>query len=119
MKTMGNHIHAAVLRALAAEAGLDVTDRQKPILVIEEIRIVDWASATFIGARHEIDVRLEGPQPGTDNAVERLVQGIAERDIVIAGHIVAEIGVSLVEQSKAIVNLSVQSLTVNVLTIID
>lgn len=119
MKTMGNHVHAAVLRAVAAEAGLSAADREKPIMIVEDVRSTDWASATFVGARHEIDLRLEGPQAGLDTAIERLVSGITEREIVVAGQIVAEIGVTLGAQNKPNVNLSVRSLTVNVLTIMD
>jgi hypothetical protein len=119
MRPVGNHVHAAILRAIAAEAGTDSDDREKPILIIEEIRMTDWASATFVGARHEIDVRLDGEPGAIALALERLTSRLPERDIPISGHIVAEIAATPVNTSKQKVNLRTCCLTVNVLTITD
>ena len=119
MRAIGNHIHAAVLRAVTAESGIDVADREKPILIVEEIRTVDWASATFVGGRHEFALRLEGRPNVVAAAIDRLVAGIESRDIPIAGQIVAEIGVTLGSENKRNINLVSKNLTVNVLTIID
>lgn len=125
MKIIGNHVHAAVLRAITAEAGLNAADRQKPILIVEDVRSIDWASATFIGARHEMDLRMEGAQPDVDAAIERVVTGLGERDIPVAGQIIAEIEVILKGvgrdsmADKRIINIGVQNFKVNVLTIVD
>jgi hypothetical protein len=124
MRPVGNHVHAAILRAIVAEAGTDESDREKPILVIEEIRSNDWASATFVGACHEIDIRFDGKAAAVAAAVDRLVSGLPERDIPICGHIVAEIAATpthaqTVNTTEQKVNLSQARLTVNVLTILD
>jgi hypothetical protein len=119
MRPVGNHVHAAILRAIAAEADVDSDDREKPIMVIGEIRTTDWASATFVGARHEIDVRLDGEPGAIAAAVDRLTSRLPERDIPISGHIVAEIAVTPVNTSKQKVNIGVCRLIVNVLTITD
>lgn len=120
MRPVGNHIQAAILRAIAAEAGADSADREKPIMIVEEIRSMEWASATFVGARHEIDLRIEGDPAAVAMAVSRLVTGLPERDIPVTGHIVAEIAATpSVNTTKQNVNLGRPELTVNVLTIID
>jgi hypothetical protein len=119
MRPFSNHVQAALLRAIASEAGLDADDREKPILVVEEIRSVDWASATFVGARHEIDLRFEGTTAAVTAAADRLALALPDADIPICGHIVAEIAVAPVNTTKQKVNISAGQLTVNVLTIVD
>jgi hypothetical protein len=119
MRVIGNHIHATILRAISAQAGIDAQDRNKPILIVEALHSVDWASATFVGARHEFHLRIEGNEACVTDAVDRLVTGIGEREIPIAGQIVAEIAVTLVNQDKRNLNLVSKSFTVNVLTIVD
>lgn len=119
MRPVGNHVHAAILRAIVAEAGLDGMDRKKPILVVEQVSSVDWASATFIGARHDFEIRISGNLEAVEDAARRLVTGLPDRDIPIAGQIVAEIGATLVNEDKRNVNMSVITLIVNALTIVD
>jgi hypothetical protein len=119
MRPVGNHVHAAILRAIVDEAGTDGADREKPILVIEEIRSTDWASATFVGARHEMEIRLDGEAGAVAATISRLVSGLPERDIPICGHIVAEIAATPVNTTKQKVNISQARVLVNVLTIVD
>jgi regulator of RNase E activity RraA len=119
MRPVGNHVHAAILRAVAAQAGLDPVDREKPIMVVEEVRSTDWASATFVGARHEFALRLCGSAGAVADAVARLVAGLAECDIPISGQIVADIGLTLGNEDKRNVNMVEVSLSVNALTIVD
>lgn len=119
MRPVANHIHAALLRAIAAEAGLDLLDRKKPFLIVEAIQSTDWASATFVGAQHCIAVRIEGEDVAVAEAVDRLVAGIADRDIPLLGQIVAEICVTPVSLDQRKVNVVSHALTVNVLTIED
>jgi glutamate racemase len=119
MRPFANHVHAALLRAIASEVRLDAHDREKPILVVEEIRSVDWASATFIGTRHEFDLRFEGAATAVAAAADRLVEALPEADIPISGHIVAEIAVAPGNTTEQKVNISAARLTVNVLTIVD
>lgn len=119
MRPTGNHVQAAILRAIAAEAGLDGIDREKPMLIVENVASVDWASATFVGARHDIEIRFSGSQDDVEAAATRLEAGLPERDIPIAGQIVAEIGVTRVKEDKRNVNMTVLTLMVNALTIVD
>lgn len=119
MRRTENHVEAAILRAIAAEAGIDMGNREKPFMIVEEVRSVDWASATFIGARHRFDLRIEGEDGAVAQAVERLVSGLPEREIPIIGHIVAEIFASFVKEGKQYIKIGERRLTVNALTIAD
>jgi hypothetical protein len=119
MRPIGNHVHAAILRAVAAQAGLDPANREKPILLVEEVRSTDWASATFVGARHEFDLRLVGKETAVADAIDRLVTGLGDCDIPISGQIVADIGLTLGNEDKRNVNMIEVSLSVNALTIIN
>ncbi|HKX91638.1 MAG TPA: hypothetical protein VJM15_04345 [Sphingomicrobium sp.] len=78
---------SALLRALVARAAV----RRDRILLIE-FRSTEWQSLTFIGERHEICLRVLGPQSGC--AAERLTQGLANAEFAIPGHIVADIAVA-------------------------
>ena len=118
MRTNTSHVQAALLRAIAAQAEIDPLDRKKTILIVEAICSDDWASATFIGATHCLDLRLDGEAEAVNQAVAALHHGLSERDIPIAGHIVAEIAVN--SRNTIITdNMISVFLTVNALTIID
>jgi hypothetical protein len=119
MRPFTNHIHAAILRVIAKEAGLDPADRKKPIMIVEEIRSTDWASATFVGARHTFDLRFEGADAAIADVTDRLIAVLPEVEIPISGHIVAEIAATPVNTNKQNVNLAPVRLLVNVLTIVD
>jgi hypothetical protein len=130
MRTIGNHREMAILRAVAGLAGLaevsmaasgstvSLENRQKPILVIEEIRSTDWASATFAGAIHEFELRIEGIAAHVAAALEALA-GLPDLEIPMSGHFVAEIGMVPGAQFNISDNMVSQTLTVNALTIID
>ena len=98
MRAMGNHREIAILRAVAGLAGLNTVsgrdisspDRQKPIMVVEEIRSTDWASATFAGAIHDFALRIEGTVAAVAAAIGALTD-LADQDIPMSGHFVAEI----------------------------
>lgn len=119
MRTIGNHIQAAILRAVTSLAGTSATDREKAMMLIAEIRSADWASATFVGATHAIDLRFEGPAAAVAAAVDRLVAGLADCEIPIAGHIVAEIAVEQGAGWSISNHVISKCLTVNALTIVD
>ena len=81
------HLSAAatqLLRALVTRTGLE-PDR----IIIGRFRSVDWQSLTFIGERHEISLRLAGPDAG--DALGRLSDGLGEAEWSLHGHVVAEI----------------------------
>jgi hypothetical protein len=118
MRPAGHHVAAALLRAIAAAAGVSATDRQKPIMIVEEIVSTDWASATFVGATHALSLRFEGSAEGIA-AVFGALEGLAECEIAIPGHIVAEL-VALPGPTQNMPDSMVaKCLTVNALTIID
>lgn len=129
MRPLGNHIHAAVLRAVSGQAdvaqvgvgqdGHSIKNREKPIMIVEDIRSTDWASVTFLGATHEFDLRFEGERAAVDIALQKLTARLPECDIPIAGHIVAEIAVTFGTERASSTNMIAKALTVNVLTIID
>lgn len=119
MRPNGSHIQAAILRAITAQAGLGNLNRQKAILIVENIRSDDWASATFVGATHALELRIEGAAQTVAAAAAALHDGLAECDIPIAGHIAAEVEVILGKYTNIIDNMISISLTVNALTIID
>ncbi len=91
MRTIHNHVEAALLRGIAGAARLDPADRVKPIMIVEEIRTIDWASATFIGARITLRLRLEGAAHAVEQAVAALAERLPDWEFRIGGQIVADI----------------------------
>jgi len=76
---------AGLLRSLLARAGVD-RDR----ILLTEFRSVDWQSLTFIGERHEMELRI--PPPNASLLAARLGDGLADAEFAIPGQIVADIG---------------------------
>lgn len=87
------HAATRILREVQNLVRIGGNDREKPIVVIEEIRTTDWASVTFVGQRHELDLRIVGEADAVAAAMVRLAEDLAEHDIPIAGHFIAEIHV--------------------------
>lgn len=118
MRPAGNHITAALLRAIAACGALSIADRQKPIMIVEDAVSTDWASATFVGATHVLVLRFEGSHTAVGDAF-RAFEALAEAEITIPGHIVAELAASPGPTQTMADNMVAKILTVNALTIID
>lgn len=76
---------AGLLRALLARGGIN-RDR----ILLTEFRSAEWQSLTFIGERHQMRLRVLGPD--ADHLVDRLVGGLGDADFSIPGQIVADIG---------------------------
>ena len=76
---------AGLLRALLARAGVD-RDR----ILLSEFRSTDWQSLTFIGERHEMELRVPGPNAAA--LVARLTADLTDAEFAIPGQIVADIG---------------------------
>lgn len=130
MRPFKSAIESAVLRGIAAAAGLDASDREKPILIVEEIRTLDWASVTFIGARHIFDLRLDGAPGSIAEALVALSARLPDWEFRIPGHIVADIelaGVETLDPSQSdpgeVSNCGPSTVSrpfvVNVITIVD
>ena len=75
---------AQLLRSLVARARLDPASTG-----IGRFHSVDWQSLTFIGERHELSLRLAGPEPAA--ALARLRDGLAAAEWQLDGHVVADI----------------------------
>jgi hypothetical protein len=78
---------AGLLRALLARAGID-----RNRILLTEFRSIDWQSLTFVGERHEMELRI--PAPDADQVVERVTSGLDDAEFEISGQIVADIGLS-------------------------
>jgi hypothetical protein len=118
MRPAGNHVTAALLRAISACGEVSAVDRQKPIMIIEDATSTDWASATFVGATHVIALRFEGQAAAIADAF-RAFETLAECEIAIPGHIVAELAASPGPTQHMSDSMVAKTLTVNALTIID
>jgi hypothetical protein len=57
--------------------------------LLTEFRSVDWQSLTFIGERHEFQLRILGPD--ASQILGRIVTGLEDADFSIPNHIVADI----------------------------
>ncbi|MEQ7873059.1 hypothetical protein ABDK56_03515 [Sphingomonas sp. ASV193] len=75
---------AGLLRGLMARVG---PDRNRTYLT--DFRSVDWQSLTFTGERHEITLRVGGPD--SEELVARLTDGLVDAEWAIPGHLVADV----------------------------
>lgn len=119
MRPITNHIESALLQTIADVAGLDGTDRQKPIMVIAAIRTSDWASAAFIGKVHAFDLRIEGLAITVATAMAALATKLVDREVALLGQIVAEIELLPGDTDIISDHMISNALTANVLTIRD
>ena len=78
---------SALLRALAARS---CAPRDR--ILLSDVRSVDWQSLTFTGERHEIELRVPGPN--SREVVDRMCERLADAEFSIPGVIVADIGVA-------------------------
>ncbi len=100
---------AGLLRALTARAGVP-RDR----ILLTDARSVDWQSLTFIGERHELGLRIAGPD--ARDAVARMTAGLPDAEFSIPGHVVAD--VALAGEPDFAPDGSA-ALTIEALTIVD
>jgi len=98
---------AGLLRALIARAGID-RDR----ILLTNFQSTDWQSLTFMGERHEMELRVPGPD--ADRLAERLTDGLADAEFSISGQIVADIGTERppVRNPDGSVSLYLEALTI-------
>lgn len=78
---------SALLRLLITRSGAP-RDR----ILLTELKTIEWQSLTFTGERHEIRLRLPGPD--ASQFVEHMCTGLGDAEFSIPGMIVADIGVS-------------------------
>ena len=98
---------SALLRALLERAGVP-RDR----ILLTDIRSTAWQSLTFIGERHEIQLRIPGAASGS--IAERLCARLDDAEFDIPGQIVAEIAVrgGPRRQPDGAVLLDIEALTI-------
>lgn len=104
MKPM-NDATTALLRALTPSfAGFQ--------LMVEEVRSRSWASATFMGARHELSLRITGDDAG--KAVDDFLTNLDTAEFKLRGHVLADIALVSDERPdhRQWVRLSLEALTV-------
>lgn len=77
---------AGLLRALLARAGVD-RDR----ILLTEFRSVDWQSLTFVGERHEFQLRVAGPDAA--EILSPVLADLNEAEFAVPGHLVADIAI--------------------------
>ena len=107
LKIVMSRAASGLLRALLERGG----DRRDRIL-LSEIRSVDWQSLTLTGERHEISLRIPGPD--ADAIVDDLVSGIEDAEFSIRGHLLADIAMAAVP-ARALdgsVTLAFEALTI-------
>ena len=61
-------------------------------ILLTDVQSVDWQSLTLTGERHQIGLRIAGPQ--SLDAVERMCAGLEDAQFNITGVIVADIAVA-------------------------
>ena len=96
-----------LLRALIARAGID-RDR----ILLTDFQSIDWQSLTFIGERHEMELRVPGPD--AERLARLVTDGLADAEFSIPGQIVADISLELpaIRQSDGSVSLHIEALTI-------
>ena len=98
---------AALLRAMVARVGDD--DNR---ILLTEVRSIDWQSLTFIGERHRMRFRIQGP--GGRALFERLTTGLEDAEFNLPGAIVADIAVEGPpdEGTDGSIQFSIEALTI-------
>ena len=65
-----------------------------PLLVIEDFCEEPWASLTFSGTRHRLELRLQGRAQAIEQAMAAISAWAEEDDPLLAGHFLAEVQVT-------------------------
>jgi hypothetical protein len=79
-------VASALYRVLAGRAGVG-RDR----ILLTAVESIEWQSLTFAGERHQIGLRVPGPESVA--IVRRMCAGLPEAEFSIPGILVADIGV--------------------------
>lgn len=98
---------SGLLRALLGRAGVS---RERVLLT--EVHSVDWRSLTFSGERHELRLRIPGPDA---EAVEhRLCKGLEDAEFDIPGHVLVDIALQRPAEVMAdgAIAIAIEALTI-------
>ena len=80
------------------------------LATVEALSSRSWASITFSGERHHLVLRLEGE--GGAAAADKFLDGLAEREFDLPGHILADVALVANERDGDRVRLTLEALTV-------
>lgn len=80
------------------------------ILELGALRSRPWASITFSGERHVLDLRLRGP--GARAAMDIFLTGLTEREFALRGHVLVDIAACERVDEADMVHLTLEALTV-------
>lgn len=78
---------SALLRCLIGRANI-ARDR----ILLTEVESVDWRSLTFNGERHELELRITGPD--SHLVMQRMCDGLEDAEFSIPGVIVADVALA-------------------------
>lgn len=95
---------SAILRALRSRVPPPIA------LSLRSAKATAWASATFTGARHCLQVRLDGE--GADRFAAGLGADLEAAEFDFPGHLVADVAVGDVVPGEVGVDLAIEVLTV-------
>ena len=98
---------AALFRALLSRASV-ARDR----ILLTDYRSTDWQSLTFVGERHEMRFRIQGPQ--ASDAYEAMTGGLADAEFAIPRQIVADLAVygAPVHEADGSISFAIEALTI-------
>lgn len=91
-----------LMRAIAGDLAVPV--------LFGEIASTPWASGTFSGSRHRLEMRINGLK--ADELARRFADGLEERDFPLSGHILADIDLVEIEIGVDQVRIVIEALTV-------
>jgi hypothetical protein len=77
---------SGLLRALIERTGID-----RNRILLTSLETCDWQSLTFVGERHELQLRILPPDSGA--AARRLCEGLGDAEFAIPGQLVVDIAV--------------------------
>ncbi len=90
---------------------------QAPFIVIEDLQEAPWASLTFTGTRHQLEVRLNGGSQELAEAVAALESWSEDADLLPGGHFLAEVQVTETAREVGVDGRMALSLRLDALTI--
>jgi hypothetical protein len=106
--------------ALAARLGTKPTGAAAaPLLLVESLGCVPWASATFVGQTHWLEIRLEGRAEAVELTCRDLEMQLHEAEFFIPGNIVADVAVLASPPLRLECGTAQCSLRLEILTIED
>jgi hypothetical protein len=77
---------SGLLRALIERTGVE-----RNRILLTGLDSCDWQSLTFVGERHELQLRILPPE--SEVAARRLCQGLSDAEFAIPGQLVVDIAV--------------------------